>query len=131
MGRGAIALLVRTVRPNNTADARPCWAVIAEKHRVMLFGTFPYDQHWRGVLVIGIIVSLSIVSAFKRFWSYGLFGAWVAAMAIVLMLPSIHAQLSASLHRCLHAHAVSTTARLGASALGKGGGGRFTHPSSM
>ena len=38
-------------------------------------------------------------------------------LAIVLMLPSIHAQLSASLHRCLHAHAVSTAARLGASAL--------------
>ena len=30
--------------------AGACWAVIAEKHRVMLFGTFPYDEHWRGVL---------------------------------------------------------------------------------
>ena len=84
------AILDAVWATENPADCRQaagaCWAVIAEKHRVMLFGTFPYDQHWRGVLVIGIIVSLSIVSAFKRFWSYGLFGAWVAAMAIVLML---------------------------------------------
>ena len=43
-------------------------------------------------------------------------------LAIVLMLPSIHSRLSASLHGCLRAHAVSTTARLGASALGKGPG---------
>jgi len=73
--------------PQECRDAAgACWAVIAEKHRVMLFGTFPYDQHWRGVLVIGLIIALSIVSAFKRFWSYGLFVAWVVAMGVVLVL---------------------------------------------
>ena len=30
--------------------AGACWAVIVEKHRVMLFGTFPYEEHWRGVV---------------------------------------------------------------------------------
>ncbi len=63
-----------------------CWAVIAEKHRVMLFGTFPYEEHWRGVLVIAIIIAMSIASAFKRLWSYKLFGAWVGAMIVVLVL---------------------------------------------
>lgn len=66
--------------------AGACWAVITEKHRVMLFGTFPYDEHWRGVLVIAIIVFLAVASAFKRLWSYWLFGAWVAAMVAVLVL---------------------------------------------
>jgi len=68
------------------AAAGACWAVIAEKHRVMLFGTFPYDQHWRGVLVIAIVIAMAIVSAFKRFWSYALFGAWLVAIALVLVL---------------------------------------------
>lgn len=68
------------------AAAGACWAVIAEKYRVMLFGTFPYDQHWRGMLVIGIIIGLAVVSAFRRFWSIWLFAAWVAAMAVVLVL---------------------------------------------
>ncbi|MFQ5936902.1 MAG: amino acid ABC transporter permease [Acidiferrobacterales bacterium] len=63
-----------------------CWAVIAEKHRVMLFGTFPYDEHWRALLSMGIIIALAIVSAFERFWSYYLFGAWVLALAVVLTL---------------------------------------------
>ena len=66
--------------------AGACWAVIAEKHRVMLFGTFPYDEHWRGVLAIAIIVAMAIVSAFKRFWSYRLFLAWIAAAGVVLVL---------------------------------------------
>ncbi len=66
--------------------AGACWAVITEKHRVMLFGTFPFDEHWRGVLVIAIVIGLAIVSAFKRFWSYWLFVAWLGAMAIILVL---------------------------------------------
>ena len=45
--------------PNACRDATgACWAVVAEKHRVMLFGTFPYDEHWRGVLSIAIITSV-------------------------------------------------------------------------
>jgi general L-amino acid transport system permease protein len=66
--------------------AGACWAVIAEKHRVMLFGTFPYEEHWRGVLVIAIVVGMAIVSAFRRFWSYWLFLAWLAATGVVLVL---------------------------------------------
>jgi len=66
--------------------AGACWAVIAEKHRVILFGTFPYEEHWRGVFVIVIVIALSIVSAFRRFWSYWLFLTWVAATVVVLIL---------------------------------------------
>ena len=68
------------------AAAGACWAVIAEKHRLMLFGTFPYDEHWRGVLAIAIIIGMAVVSAFRRLWSYWLFGAWIAATAAVLVL---------------------------------------------
>ena len=68
------------------AAAGACWAVIAEKHRVMLFGTFPYEEHWRGLLVMVIIVGLAIVSAFRRFWSRWLLLAWPLAMLIVLVL---------------------------------------------
>ncbi len=63
-----------------------CWAVVAEKHRVMLFGTFPYDEHWRGVLVIAIVVGMSVMSAFRRLWSYRLFGAWLVATGAVFVL---------------------------------------------
>jgi general L-amino acid transport system permease protein len=68
------------------AASGACWAVIAEKHRVILFGTFPYEEHWRGVLVIVIIVGMSILSAFRRFWSIKLVYAWIGATAIVFLL---------------------------------------------
>jgi len=27
-----------------------CWGLIAEKHRFILFGTYPYEEHWRPAL---------------------------------------------------------------------------------
>jgi general L-amino acid transport system permease protein len=63
-----------------------CWAVVGEKYRLILFGTFPYQEHWRGWLVILIVLGLAIVSAFHRLWSWQLFLAWVAAMIMVLVL---------------------------------------------
>ena len=66
--------------------AGACWAVVAEKHRVMLFGTFPYEEHWRGTLAVLLIVGLAVLSTLKRFWSYWLFVAWLAVMGAVLLL---------------------------------------------
>lgn len=66
--------------------AGACWAVVAEKHRVMLFGTFPYEEHWRGSLTIVLIVGMAVISAFKRFWSYWLFVSWLGVTGVVLVL---------------------------------------------
>src|SRR5262245_43269423 len=63
-----------------------CWAVVAEKYRLILFGTFPYQEHWRGWLVILIVVGLAIVSAFRRLWSWQLFLAWVVGMGALLVV---------------------------------------------
>jgi general L-amino acid transport system permease protein len=63
-----------------------CWAVVGEKYRLILFGTFPYQEHWRGWLAIAIVVGLTIVSSFRRLWSWQLFVVWIAATVGVLML---------------------------------------------
>jgi general L-amino acid transport system permease protein len=68
------------------AAAGACWAVVGEKYRLILFGTFPYQEHWRGWSVIAIIVALAILSAFRRFWSWRLFLLWIAATVLVLVL---------------------------------------------
>lgn len=53
--------------PDNGAACRTatgaCWAVIAEKYRVILFGAYPYDQQWRGGLIIAIWLAWGAVSA--------------------------------------------------------------------
>src|SRR5436190_11191616 len=63
-----------------------CWAVVGEKYRVILFGTFPYQEHWRGWLAIAIVVGLTILSSFRRSWSWRLFSLWVAGVIVVLVL---------------------------------------------
>lgn len=33
-----------------------CWAVIRQRFRVIAFGLYPYDQHWRAALALGAVV---------------------------------------------------------------------------
>ena len=61
--------------PNNQTQAcrdlrgvGACWAVVTEKHRFMLFGTYPYEEHWRPALCVALFVALYVVSAMRRFW---------------------------------------------------------------
>ena len=35
-----------------------CWAVIPEKFRFILFGTYPFDQQWRPALATLIFIAL-------------------------------------------------------------------------
>jgi general L-amino acid transport system permease protein len=63
-----------------------CWAFIAEKHRFILFGTYPYAQHWRPALACLILVALWIASALRRFWNRGLILAWAAGLVAVGLL---------------------------------------------
>src|SRR5690606_39637625 len=39
-----------------------CWAVVSEKFRFMMFGTYPYEQQWRPAITIVILVSLLVAS---------------------------------------------------------------------
>ncbi|MGB6103010.1 MAG: amino acid ABC transporter permease [Pusillimonas sp.] len=63
-----------------------CWAIVGEKYRLILFGTFPYEEQWRAFLAVVLIIALSIVSGFRRFWSRGLLVAWAVLLPIVLIL---------------------------------------------
>ncbi len=63
-----------------------CWAVITEKHRFILFGTYPYDEQWRPALACLVFVGLYIVSAMRRFWRKELALIWVGALAIIGVL---------------------------------------------
>jgi general L-amino acid transport system permease protein len=68
-----------------------CWAVIGEKHRVMLFGTYPYGEHWRAGTASAMIVGLIVISAFPRFWRPGLLAVWAVGIvaAVVLLVGGV------------------------------------------
>ena len=63
-----------------------CWAVIGEKHRVMLFATYPFSEHWRGLVVIAIFVGLVAASMVRRLWSPALLVAWGLGIVAALMM---------------------------------------------
>src|SRR5690606_23949338 len=45
-----------------------CWAFIKEKHRLILFGVYPYDEQWRPLLASLILIGILICSAIRYFW---------------------------------------------------------------
>jgi general L-amino acid transport system permease protein len=63
-----------------------CWAFIAEKHRFILFGTYPFEQHWRPAAACLIIIALWVASALRRFWNWRLVPLWAAGLGAVGVL---------------------------------------------
>ena len=46
-----------------------CWSVVAARHRLILFGLYPFDLHWRSTLACGAIIVTVILSCIPMFWS--------------------------------------------------------------
>src|SRR4051812_18239015 len=63
-----------------------CWAVIADKYRLILFGRYPYDEQWRPALVVLLFIGLYIVSAMRRFWHAALILVWIVTLVAVGVL---------------------------------------------
>ena len=73
--------------PNACREAHgACWGLITEKHRFILFGTYPYEQHWRPALATLILISLWAVSLFRLFWKRWLIAVWLAGLAVIGVL---------------------------------------------
>ncbi len=63
-----------------------CWAVIPEKYRFILFGTYPYDQQWRPALATLTFIALFFASSQRRLWRRELLIAWAAALVVISLL---------------------------------------------
>jgi general L-amino acid transport system permease protein len=63
-----------------------CWAFIAEKLRFILFGRYPYEEHWRPLFVVVIFIALILASCDHRLWGRRLALLWLAGLAAVGVL---------------------------------------------
>jgi general L-amino acid transport system permease protein len=63
-----------------------CWGIITEKHRFILFGTYPYDQHWRPALATLILIALWVASAWRRLWHWWLGAIWLFGLVVIGIL---------------------------------------------
>ena len=63
-----------------------CWAVIPEKYRFILFGTYPFNEQWRPALATLIFIALFYLSTRRSMWGQKLILAWVGALILIGML---------------------------------------------
>src|SRR5262245_19510433 len=63
-----------------------CWALITEKHRFIMFGTYPYDQHWRPLICIFLFIALYVVSTFRQFWNWRIGAIWIGGLTVIGIL---------------------------------------------
>jgi general L-amino acid transport system permease protein len=83
---------VWSVPGNNTSECRAlrgigaCWAVIPEKFRFILFGSYPYDQQWRPAAATLVFIALFYLSSRRVWWRRELAYVWVAALALISVL---------------------------------------------
>ena len=83
---------VWSVPGNDTSACRAargigaCWAVIPEKYRFILFGTYPFDQQWRPALATLLFIALFYVSCLRSFWRRELILVWIVALSVIGLL---------------------------------------------
>lgn len=64
-----------------------CWSVIDARHRLILFGLYPYDEHWRSTLACFSIVATIVISCFPWTWTAKrLSTIWIVGFATYYLL---------------------------------------------
>jgi general L-amino acid transport system permease protein len=63
-----------------------CWSIIPANIRFILFGVYPYDEHWRPATAVVMLIGLLFVSQYRRFWNRYLFYAWLVGLAVMGVL---------------------------------------------
>ncbi len=67
-------------------DAGACWGVVTEKYRLIIFGRYPYDDHWRPLVATALMVALLVASCVRLFWKPWLAGLWLAVLVVFFVL---------------------------------------------
>ena len=57
-----------------------CWGVVTEKHRLIIFGRYPFDQQWRPEVATVMLVALLMASCMRAFWK-----PWLALLWLVVL----------------------------------------------
>jgi general L-amino acid transport system permease protein len=69
-----------------SAGSGACWGVVREKFRFILFGRYPFDEHWRALLASGLLLTLVVVSCVRIFWKRWLPVLWIATLTVYFLL---------------------------------------------
>lgn len=64
-----------------------CWSVIDARHRIIFFGLFPFEEHWRSTLACVVMIATIIASCVPWFWTaFKLSALWLIGFATFYIL---------------------------------------------
>lgn len=64
-----------------------CWSVIQARYRLILFGTYPYEQHWRPALACFVALSMVALTCMPFSWTgKRLISIWLVGTTIFVVL---------------------------------------------
>jgi len=63
-----------------------CWAFIAERYNIILFGGYPAESYARPTLAVLLVAVVLTMSGFRRFWHPWLAVAWILTLIVSLIL---------------------------------------------
>ena len=66
--------------------AGACWAVIADRHRFILFGAYPAGEQWRAGAACVLFAAAYATAILRARWTPALLGIWLGAQAVALVL---------------------------------------------
>ncbi|MFW6055366.1 MAG: amino acid ABC transporter permease, partial [Thermodesulfobacteriota bacterium] len=63
-----------------------CWSVISHNFRFIIFGFYPYDQHWRPLMAMLLLCGLIFYSRDRTRWRKSLMYYWILGLAAMGIL---------------------------------------------
>jgi general L-amino acid transport system permease protein len=63
-----------------------CWGVVTEKYRLILFGRYPFEDQWRPLLAMAIMVTMVVISCVRIFWKSWLGPLWLVMLVVFFAL---------------------------------------------
>jgi general L-amino acid transport system permease protein len=63
-----------------------CWSIIPTNIRFILFGFYPYDQQWRPLVAIALLIALLFYSRNRDHWKKSLAYAWILGLFLMGLL---------------------------------------------
>jgi len=74
------------VDPKACTGGGACWPVLNEKHRFILFGRFPYEEHWRPFAALLVMLGVMVCACSRRFWNFWLIPIVLAGLVVTGVL---------------------------------------------
>jgi general L-amino acid transport system permease protein len=68
------------------AASGACWGVVREKFRFILFGRYPFEEHWRALVCTAMLLALIGLSCTRACWKSWLAPLWLVVLAFYWLL---------------------------------------------